>query len=587
MARRPKNAAPAPAIPAAGGGPRQLIIEVAPDDGFSMAARGAPGGDLASMIADCGARLIPDAEPLILPGVAAQSPMEAGFDNSRRFSVSMAPADGSLLLVAEGDAKAAEKLAKRSEVRGVFADLPIEPCLICPGSPPMGDTADVARLICAARMHGRGMDGQSVLLAIVDSGINKAHLAGLGLTPTMDTGRSWVPVAGMVPFEAPVGHGTMCAYDALIGAPRATLLDIQLLRASASGFGAFLSEAVRAFAHLTGVMNARRRPGELRSMVVNNSWGMFHPSWDFPVGHPGNYSDNPNHPFNRAVASLESAGADILFAAGNCGADCPDGRCQGVTSNTIYGANGHPSVLTVAGVDISKARVGYSSQGPGRLTRNKPDISGYTHFRGSGVYAADGGTSAACPVVAGVVAAARTKKPHVPGNPSASPHAMRELVRGTATDLGVSGFDFDTGFGVVNGCALADRIAPIAVLPNICIRYPWLCKPRPIPFPPEPIRPGPIPVPYPPGPIPPRPIPPRPLPVGRFSADGGDGMDDLDATLQAATGMDSDQLVAYIWQMGYENGLQDAGGAASGDGGGGHGGGHGGGGGGRRGCGCC
>jgi hypothetical protein len=586
MARRPKNAAPAAAFsPPEGEGPRRLIVEFGPDTGMSMAARSTRGTDIAAMIADAGARMIEDAEPITLPGVDAQSPMEAGFDNSRRFSVSMEPADASMLVVAEGDAKAAAKLAKNPEVLGVFADLPIEPCLICPGSPPMGNQTDVARLICAEALHNRGMDGQAVLLAIVDTGINKAHLAGLGITPNMDTGRSWVPTAGLVPFEAPVGHGTMCAYDALIGAPKATLLDIQLLRAPNSGFTSFLSEAVRAFAHLTAVMKAPTRPGETRSLVVNNSWGMFHPTWDFPVGHPGNYSDNPNHPFNRAVATLESFGADILFAAGNCGTECPDGRCQGVTTNTIYGANGHPSVLTVAGVDISKTRVGYSSKGPGRLTRNKPDISGYTHFRGSGVYAADGGTSAACPVVAGVVAAARTKRPYIAGNPASSPHAMRELVRSTATDLGVGGFDFETGFGVVNGCAIADRITPGPVLPNICIRYPWLCRPRPLPIPfPDPPRPGPIPGPL-PGPLPPipGPIPPGPGPLpGRLGTDlsgilaeGG-----LDALLQPGSGVDAQALLAAFWQMGYENGLNDAaGGGSSGDGGGGarHG---------KRGCGC-
>jgi hypothetical protein len=62
---------------------------------------------------------------------------------------------------------------------------------------------------------------------------------------------------------------------------------------------------------------------QLWGQVVNNSWGMFNPTWDFPVGDPQNYSDNPNHPFNIIVASLEAAGADILFAAGNCGPGMP------------------------------------------------------------------------------------------------------------------------------------------------------------------------------------------------------------------------------------------------------------------------
>ena len=182
----------------------------------------------------------------------------------------------------------------------------------------------------------------------------------------------------------------------------------------------------------------------------------------------------------RRIA-LERVGADILFAAGNCGADCPDGRCQGVTANAIYGANGHPAVLTIAGVDTSNTRVGYSTQGPGRLARNKPDLSGYTHFRGSQVYAADGGTSAATPVVAGVVAAVRTRRPFQVGNPSASPASIRALMRSTARDLGAAGFDFDHGFGVVGGCALARRFSPIGPI-DICRRFPRICERRPIPI---------------------------------------------------------------------------------------------------------
>jgi subtilisin family serine protease len=348
----------------------------------------------------------------------------------------------------------------------------------------MGTDADVERLLCVPQMHRIRMDGSGILIAIVDTGFNLAYLATHGKSITLDAAKSWVPTAGMVPGGAPVGHGTMCAFDAAIAAPKATFLDIQLLRSSATGpspMSGVLSDAVRAYSHLCNIMNAPRRPGENRSMVINNSWGMFHPSWDFPVGNPGNYSDNPNHPFNRIVGVLERLGADILFAAGNCGSNCPDGRCQGVTANAIYGANGHPSVLTIAGVDVTKVRVGYSTQGPGRLSHNKPDICGYTHFQGSGVYSADGGTSAATPVVAGVVAAVRTKRPFSPGNPAVSPAAVRALMRSTAEDLGAAGFDFDYGFGVVGGCELYRRFRPEIVPIDICKRFPWLCKPRPIP----------------------------------------------------------------------------------------------------------
>lgn len=366
--------------------------------------------------------------------------------------------------VEEGDLEEFLKGAEANpEVVGVFADPAIEPCPVCPGSPALGSTLDVARLLGVERLRAAGMDGTGVTVAIVDTGINLAHLRARGLSPRLDVARSWSPPGASGSAGAwPVDHGTMCAYDAMIAAPNCTLLDVALLRSTRSGatiMEGFLSDAVLAFSHLLAIMRAPRRPGENRSLVVNNSWGMFNPSWDFPVGHAGNYSDNPNHPFNRIVKTLERAGADILFAAGNCGADCPDGRCGGVTSRTIYGANSHASVLCVAGVDVKGVRAGYSSQGPGRLSKRKPDICGFTHFDGSGVYPADGGTSAATPVVAGVVAAIRTRFPYIIGDSARTPARLRRWVRATALDVGASGFDHNHGYGIIHGRRLAAALS--------------------------------------------------------------------------------------------------------------------------------
>lgn len=496
--------------------------------------------------------------PTNLPGMAVRTAMDVPYVSGEKFDLALDPKESTYIVRAEMDEGKISELSNHKSVVGVYADVEIQPTIICPGSPPMGTDVDVERLLCVPQMHRVRMDGSGVLIAIVDTGFNLAYLAVHGRPITLDAARSWVPSAGMIPGNAPVSHGTMCAFDAAIAAPKATFLDVQLLRSSATGptpMSGVLSDAVRAYSHLCNVMIAPRRPGENRSMVVSNSWGMFHPSWDFPVGNPGNYSDNPNHPFNRIVGALERVGADILFAAGNCGANCPDGRCQGVTANAIYGANGHPAVLTIAGVDTSKTRVGYSTQGPGRLSRNKPDLCGYTHFQGSGVYAADGGTSAATPVVAGVVAAVRTKRPYSPGNPAVSPAAVRALMRSTAEDLGAAGFDFNHGFGVVGGCELYRRLRPIGPI-DICKRYPWLCQPRPIPIDickrfPEICR-GIQPKSIPPGPVPgPRPVP---EPIGPTADMAGDW--DVSALQDA----DLSELLEAMWEAGYYDGQQAGGG---------------------------
>ena len=160
------------------------------------------------------------------------------------------------------------------------------------------------------------------------------------------------------------------------------------------------------------------------------------------------------------VASLERQGADILFAAGNCGrSPCIDGRCDfKPNQRAICGANSHPKVLSVAGIDTKKRLIGYSSRGPGRLAADKPDISSYTEFAGSRVYpGSDGGTSAACPVAAGVVAAVRSRYSAA----KVPPATLRALIRKTAADLGGAGYDHDHGWGAIDPRPLAEELAKV------------------------------------------------------------------------------------------------------------------------------
>lgn len=403
--------------------------------------------------------------PRLVPSPAASFDP---YDTEEPMHVDTTPQNSTYLVRGQlTDTEASYKAAtKNPNVVGIYADPQIEVCTICPGSSALGAETNVARLVGVPQLAARQMNGSGVLVAIVDTGINMAYLRARGKNPNFDASRSWVPRAGLTPGSLPVGHGTMCAYDVTIAAPRCTLLDIALLLSNRSGgsvMDGLLSDAVLAYNHLLRVQTAPRRPGESRSLIVNNSWGMFHESWDFPPGHPGRYADNSNHPFNRIVGTLERYGADILFAAGNCGRTCPDGRCRGVTNGGITGANSHSQVLTVGGVDVTKTLVGYSTSGPGRLYRYKPDITCYTHFRGSGVYAADGGTSAATPVAAGVVAAFRTRFGYNPADARTSPASIRNIVRRTVEDRGAVGFDFDYGWGIINGIRLA-AITSLSVL---------------------------------------------------------------------------------------------------------------------------
>ncbi len=390
-------------------------------------------------------------DPIHIPGFA---PGTAG--GPEIFSAH--PADGSVLVrgeIPDDDEGVLPALRGSSTVAGVFADPVIETVLTCGGDPAVGTWHDVETLLRTGDLSSAGLTGTGVALAIVDTGINADRVnQARGGTFTIDTKRSWNPqgVTGTA-GQFPVDHGSMCAFDALIAAPQAAYLDIPVMKSTRQGgstMDGLLSDAVAAYAHLRTVLTDQ--PEATRALVISNSWGSFSPQWDFPVGQPGNYSDNPNHPFNVIVRSLDAAGADILFAAGNCGKDCPDQRC-GYPDHPIGGANSSPSVLSIGGVDTKGQRVGYSSQGPGRLSDRKPDVCAYTHFLSSTVFGAndpDTGTSAACPVAAGLVAAIHTTHPAT----ALPPAQLRALLQRTATHHDQSGFDYDYGYGTLDASAI-------------------------------------------------------------------------------------------------------------------------------------
>jgi subtilisin family serine protease len=105
---------------------------------------------------------------------------------------------------------------------------------------------------------------------------------------------------------------------------------------------------------------------------------------------------------------------DVVFAAGNCGEFCPSQRCGGLDrgpGHSIWGANAHPLVITAGAVLTDETWLGYSSQGPGpvALATQKPDFCAPSQFcETNDASVLNSGTSAACAMTAGVLAALRS-----------------------------------------------------------------------------------------------------------------------------------------------------------------------------------
>jgi hypothetical protein len=57
-----------------------------------------------------------------------------------------------------------------------------------------------------------------------------------------------------------------------------------------------------------------------------------------------------------------------------------------------------------------------------------------------------------------VLAAVRSKRPLDPADPATSPAAMRALLTSTAKDRGAAGYDYEHGYGVVDGARLRDEV---------------------------------------------------------------------------------------------------------------------------------
>jgi subtilisin family serine protease len=336
------------------------------------------------------------------------------------------------------DSEAINRLAHdyQSIVEGVFADLPIGTAAVCEKAA-IGTEAEVAEALHVATLHKRKLDGRGVRLAVVDTGLSQGQLGGT-------FGHAWHPSdPSYAGGTSRAGHGTMVAGAARLCAPAVALLDYALLKSTGSGLTAWLSDAIRAMNDLIEQVGQDSSP-----LIVNNSWCLYDRTADAQVGTPENYAENPLHPAFTVVGDLVEAGAVVLFAAGNCGGDCPDGRCTSSCigpGKSIFGVNSHPDAITVGAVSKDSERLGMSAQGPGLLARAKPDVCGYGQFAAMGGMA--GGTSAAAGIVSGVAAA-------LCSHGRIDPARLKAALNRTAFSR--TAFDYELGHGIVRPVAAAD-----------------------------------------------------------------------------------------------------------------------------------
>jgi subtilisin family serine protease len=297
-------------------------------------------------------------------------------------------------------------------------------------NPIFGTRRLAERLIRSDVLKEHGATGEEVNVAIIDRGLNARELTNMGAK----FGPGWGTKQQQPNTAPPGGHGMMVARNIFKIAPDVTFFDCPLLPPHISNIQRFLVDAQQAYTTmLLDILT--KRPGK---WVFVNAWALYDRSSERVTG---DYTNGPRHCFNLLIELTVDLGIDVVFCAGNCGEFCPSARC-GIgdrgPGNSIFGANSHRDVITVGAVRTDGMWLGYSSQGPGQpqLALDKPDLCAPSQFcENEDSHTVNTGTSAACALTAGVVAAMRSKV----DPKSVSPRQLKAILKGNARNSATVG----------------------------------------------------------------------------------------------------------------------------------------------------
>ncbi|GGJ41068.1 S8 family serine peptidase [Neoroseomonas lacus] len=317
-------------------------------------------------------------------------------------------------------------------------------------------------LIRADATRSRNLLGQGVNLVVVDEGFSLAALRrrAAQVVNYIDGWGTYPPnAAPNLPGQAaPDGHGTMVALNAISLAPQARLWDAPVRPPRINDVVPFADYAAAALIWIEAEIRLWLGFAFPGPWVFCHPWGIYDRRLEVPAD---SYTGDPNHILNLLFRVLDND-RDQVFAAGNGGQFAPHPRCGPGDigpGQSILGGNSSPHILTIGAARADGIWIGYSSQGPGQpgfatapgSVVEKPDLCAPSHFcEPTDAAWISSGTSAACGVAAGAVAALRSQ-----GSPlrSMPPHALRKRLRDRARQpptMAQTPYDLRFGYGILD-----------------------------------------------------------------------------------------------------------------------------------------
>jgi hypothetical protein len=320
-----------------------------------------------------------------------------------------------------------------------------------------GTRADARRTVAANNLPS-SLRGKRVNVVIIDEGLHRDSIPpinwGGGLSSTVPAGSA-----------ERTSHGMMIARTILDLAPDAVLFDVPLIPPRITA--GFLSSAHAAYIELLAkIWLLRPNQRWAGPWILVNAWAIFDRSVEPSLG---NYTENKavfGHPLINVIKvfAIRAFDFDVVFAAGNCGEFCASRRCGGVDRGprrSIWGANALPEVITTGAVLTNEMWAGYSSQGPGpginSLGLYKPDLCAPSNFRETNDAAVfNTGTSTACAMTAGIVAALRSEPKWYQNY--VSPARMLSALTDSARETHGNSWNGKLGHGILEAAAAMNKL---------------------------------------------------------------------------------------------------------------------------------
>lgn len=328
----------------------------------------------------------------------------------------------------------ADKIAKLSEVKKVYPNYKVKVEL---------DSAIPAMKIDKVNMLN--LTGEGVTIAVIDTGIDATHESLDDLDDnSLTNDQKVIGFKDYINFREEAyddhGHGThVSGIAAGTGggsiyrgvAPKAKLVGIKVLDDWGSGsFDQVIS----------GIEWAIQNKENYNISIISMSLG-------------ANVNSDGTTPVERAVDYAVAQGINVIVAAGNAGAR--GNNSVGIPASAF-------NVTTIGAVDDNLEIAGFSSRGPTKDGRIKPEISAVGVSVKSSVprelypsgYTTASGTSMATPMVSGFVALL------LQNNPSLTPIQVKEILMQTAIDKGQAGPDNAYGYGILDALNTYFTISP-------------------------------------------------------------------------------------------------------------------------------